>query len=838
MTNFSMARSGAGLRIGLLSGPAGSGKTHGAIQYGAQLARNGEKLVIAQPSTLLINQTLADFQRMAPDVTVTAIHHETVGTGNVVASVVKHFKESAHGTGEILLITHNALERTPFVQGRAMWRLLHDETPLVIDHLVHQFDDQRHLLLDCVVPGEADATYTRLLLSNHPVLDEIMRGRTKDQARLLVADLVRRLMSGNWQYFCDSEQLGRFQRGEQTQIDLFGLRQPSALHGWRNVTIMGANLADSLVVRFWQQCGVEFTACRDITLRNSVHQNGALLEIYYGTERNWSKKLRDAPVETGAEQMQVVENIIARTQHVFADQPYVFMANRDQDDDLFPGGTRLPNSSHGINQFMGFDRAVVLSALNPQPQHVKFIREMAQVDGEELRVALSREATYQAVLRTSLRNPASQTPKQVVVPDAGTAHWLAGLFSGARVAMLPGEDPLPPEGKAGRPRKHKAPANKQADYRRRTQERLVSGLRQVNNEPMGGICYETYLNKERKVSSQMAGGFHFGTLHASKTSREHSAVEADSWDPLSAYLRQEALSHACAKSEIPLISPARFVPVPGADTTRGLANVESLCAIYLDNDGGGISHQDFAAMFPRVRMLIHASHSSTNDHPRYRVIIPCACLLTKEAHTYLIQQIIQRLRSRKFFGRKWCDKHPEAQPHGFDESKFVASSLFHLPRTPAAGPEHTFFIDHNEAGREPLNPYTWIDRSLPEDQAQTTPAKPVGTSYRPSITALMDITASTKNPALRALRQRLLAERIGEDGTQRLRKIDEARTNFRQAPKGSGHSAFFRMAAQIKAAGVPMMDLETMLHEEARMAHSPQERRAEIPSIMTRMRHD
>ena len=44
--------------------------------------------------------------------------------------------------------------------------------------------------------------------------------------------------------------------------------------------------------------------------------------------------------------------------------------------------------------------------------------------------------------------------------------------------------------------------------------------------------------------------------------------------------------------------------------------------IWLDNDGGDLTHQEFARLFPRLRMVISNSYSSTAEKPRWRVFIP------------------------------------------------------------------------------------------------------------------------------------------------------------------------------------------------------------------------
>ena len=69
------------------------------------------------------------------------------------------------------------------------------------------------------------------------------------------------------------------------------------------------------------------------------------------------------------------------------------------------------------------------------------------------------------------------------------------------------------------------------------------------------------------------------------------------------------------------------------------------------------------------------------------------------------------------------------------------------------------------------------------------------------------------------------------------REIDQARvqtaiTNWRSSPKGSGNDNFFKFALDLRRAGMNKGQIETMLRSEAAFGRSPNERRAQIPSII------
>src|SRR5262249_9658065 len=92
-----------------------------------------------------------------------------------------------------------------------------------------------------------------------------------------------------------------------------------------------------------------------------------------------------------------------------------------------------------------------------------------------------------------------------------------------------------------------------------------------------------------------------------------------------------------------LISPAIFDPSLSEETSRGLANVGAIWGIWLDNDGGDLSHEEFARLFPRLRMVITNSYSSVREKPRWRVFIPTAVAMPIAAHRAISEQIMRTL---------------------------------------------------------------------------------------------------------------------------------------------------------------------------------------------------
>ena len=137
------------------------------------------------------------------------------------------------------------------------------------------------------------------------------------------------------------------------------------------------------------------------------------------------------------------------------------------------------------------------------------------------------------------------------------------------------------------------------------------------------------------------------------------------------------------------------------------------------------------------------------------------------------------------------------QQSGLDWSKRLPTSLFYLP-SQAADPSQSFFRDYNDTSRVPLDPIPWISNG-------PMPLQPELDTY--------------------------------SDFADDDREIDQARvqtaiTNWQNSPKGSGNDNFFKFALDLRRAGMNKGQIETILRSEAALARTPNERTAQIPSII------
>jgi hypothetical protein len=251
-----------------------------------------------------------------------------------------------------------------------------------------------------------------------------------------------------------------------------------------------------------------------------------------------------------------------------------------------------------------------------------------------------------------------------------------------------------------------------------------------------------------------------------------------------------------------LMSPAIFDPNRVSGTARGRANIVYLQNLWLDFENGDLSPDEFPKLFPRTRMILTNTFRHTVARPRYRVIIPTTDQLTPEVYLLLYEQIARKLEDA---GYAVPTRQPKAgrasnaakRQSGLDWSKRLPTSLFYLP-SQAADPSQSFFRDYNDASRLPLDPIPWISNGpMP---------------LQPELDTCSDLD-DDENQINEAL-------------------VQAAITNWRNSPKGSGNDNFFQFALELRKAGMNKAQIENMLQSEAAFAHSPNERRAQIPSII------
>lgn len=677
------------MAISYFDAPAGSGKTHVLVEHAHRMAQQGQKVLFVQPSRELISRTITEtLEPLGPTYLHRAIYSD-IHPGAVVAGIAAHFRDTPRYQGEILFITHAAFLLLPFLERAGDWMVIVDEV-LQVDVFESFNIPDTHTLITAAltfVPGASGYGRLRPAVSSASSvhLDQMARNPRSDQVLAQFTGFAHRMLSDNWEVYARRDSFERLIAGEKGgQLQTYSLLNACVFTRFAETIVASACFTDSMLYQLWQGRGVQLQPVGQEFfdgLRYQLHGNGAQVTIRYVLDEHWSKTKRDMAVDGGGT---LGEAIVSQVGKTLAGEPFAWLGNKDQSGafDLLPNATQLPNSPHGRNDFQQFHHVVVLSALNPPPTHFAFMDTLG-VSGDALKTAHYRSAVYQAVMRSSIRNPNDLTPKTVIVMDRPTAHWLADCFPGARVEQLNMTAALP-----HRPR----------------------GRPQVGDVALSPAERVRRCRLRKRETSAAAAAASYGSVFSTKFAStsalrlELDHADDDGFIALLAELHQRVVE---AKDDNFLISPATFdAAMAGADTKRGLENVTRARGVWLDFDDGDLAHSDFAAVFPTLRFAAFNTYSSTATNNRWRAFVPTSREMSADEYAIIVRQI-----DRHLVDQRWGNRLSEGRRHGLDASKMHAASLFYAP-CQAADPTASFFHDHSEQARAALDVDHWMTTAI------------------------------------------------------------------------------------------------------------------------------
>lgn len=818
-------------RIHYLDALAGAGKTYRLCHYAHQRVLRGGKFIIAQPSKLLIDNTVRDEFGRLSEIPLRAIH--SGNSDSTIASIVAHSKAAGDG-GEVLIITQQALLRLPYFERKNRSILIVDEIPQVDAFADFNLPETGECLFPLLTAECSDDSPYALLQpvddAARTALAAMGENKHKDDGWKLFQEFCQRVVSPHWDTWVLDRQFQEMRSGDKGRqlLQAFSLLKPSIFDGFGQVIMAGACFEESLLHLRWKSQGVDFRPM-DLPLRYDTHEGGDLITINYVSDEQWSKRFRSRAVDESENAETVLVYVRRCVEEAVGDQPFLWMGNNDLPNNFFraPGARRLPNSPHGLNDFQDFHTTAVLSALNPTSCQFTFL-EGQGIDGTAVRTNHYWSAVYQAVMRSSIRNPNCREPKRIIVMDSDTAHWLAKKFPGATVAPLGDTVLATRKGKPGRKRIHASDnERKAASERKRELEALVEqGL--INGDDVLANQYPDLGAEVRKMIEGEVGrdvAHSGGTAFASIYDTEPLA-DIDYQDDESFIAGLKALhgNRVERKEDAGLISPASFDPAMDEKTSRGLGNIRHLRGIWLDNDGGDLTPEAFASLLPRLRVVAWNTFSSTPERPRWRAFIPTTEAMSKKAHALIMGEILHRVNGAGYWSPEQLKARPKAKTrllHGFDLSKLTASSLFYLPAQ-AEHPKGSFFRSFTGADRGPLEPAKWIKwaakHGIGEVDARPAP--------RPILRPIQTCGGGTAK--LRTIRAA-----IANAGVNVTRK-QGAISVWRAVSQGSGvgHKEFHLLAVGLRGAGLVGPELSDTLHDEAVYARNPAERRREIRRLV------
>lgn len=468
-----------------VSAPAGSGKTYAAIGHAIQLAQNGQKVLIAQPSIPLITQTEADLRAHPGNVQVEKIVSQpgTYNKTSVLARILDHMQKTDPFKGEVLLISQEALGRLPDAY-RKHWHLIVDELPQAFtSHEMnmaksHAFVTSHLKLDDALSAAIPDVMVVEA--SDVGALRDLSENKTKDRAFALFKDLVDDVLNEDKLVCVNAADYAELVSGsgKRRDISFYSFQKSEYVKGFQSVTMMGANFDDTEIAHIWSRLdSVEWKPHPVIgqNLRYQTHTNGHRLTIKYLIQGNWSQAFADKPHENA-----IILDAVCTVMEQELGDDFLWQSNKKHEDRVFEEGVKLPQVVHGINhpKFVKRHGVALVKAINHSSGSAAFLKAIG-FTAEELKVTVQYQNEYQAMMRCSLRDPRATEPVTVCVVSEGSAKWLQARFPGSTVKQVVSLIPEP--GTVGAPKKAvtKSGAERKWDTVERSKARIASANGQV-----------------------------------------------------------------------------------------------------------------------------------------------------------------------------------------------------------------------------------------------------------------------------------------------------------------------------------------------------------------------
>jgi hypothetical protein len=794
-------------KIYLVDGVCGSGKTHSMVRHISESYAAGLKFVIAQPTKHLCEETTAQLNALGVP-TVYVSNDDPTMAGKTYHSYQQAVRKLTNGRqGGVVITTHHtffANQHELRDVTRSKLHLFFDEIPQVDsttylnvkrhhDFIERHFDVSDtgdHQLLDFEIkPGSYHQLedFREVGLSGK----DLFIGKDVCDFLSVMLDMGRRkyLNKARW----------HTRNFNEYQLQMHTLLMPDAFRNWNTCRMMGANAKLSMMYALWQYYDVEFEDDQKFNLKKDHSElSNRRIEVHYFSGRNWSKSVRDAAQNRFA-------NLSKDVDDLFDGQESLWVANNDVNDAEWAvrKSTRISNISHGINKYDEVNNIAFLSALNDVPAHFEFISRKFGIDDRTLKRAKALETMYQAVMRTSLRNPNSTATVRVVVGDKDQADFLSDLFRNAKVFAL---DQV--EEEWGEARKTRG---------RPKQQLIKSAYDRKKESEQRKNAYKLAL--ERVTKNTIDRGVivtHEASIRSNKDNL--TSATATHWEDVLELFTTAFDTQYKSKEDNSLLN---FVSFKSDTRTKGKADIEYVAGIQLDFDSGMLSWQRASAIFGDIRHITYNSFNNGKENTlRFRVVIPFDKPVTTEIAEAIWDVLANRIRTDGWFVGRNTDKWDHAKDSGLDVSKRPANSFYYAPCQSNFGKKWSFF-DTQHWDKPVLDALKAIESTVIElpDYVETETTANRGEKLKDLLDAMKNQGTACNDNAETEQRH-----------SQRIIELAESR--WQQCPAGHGHHEWFVLACSYLHAGLNAADVEARMRAQLQSAHSPSERRNELKSVI------
>jgi hypothetical protein len=161
------------------------------IQRACALADRGRRVIIAQPTRELIDNTVeAELKLRSHPPNHRVFHGGTVGESSVAKALMGLLKKSSD-EGQIIFNTHALLPVVPFWPNQGDCELMIDEELPSFRHQSHRIPQNHSFITQHIDFEQVNATYGRVVVLEEEALGEIGRNKDRDALFEVIAETVR-----------------------------------------------------------------------------------------------------------------------------------------------------------------------------------------------------------------------------------------------------------------------------------------------------------------------------------------------------------------------------------------------------------------------------------------------------------------------------------------------------------------------------------------------------------------------------------------------------------------------------------------------------------------------
>ena len=414
-----------------------------------------------------------------------------------------------------------------------------------------------------------------------------------------------------------------------------------------------------------------------------------VIEIYYFLDARFFSKFKAN--QKGADGSAIIDAMDRKAAALFDGKPFLYVANNGRKSQVLeqaPGAKKMEVLSHGLNCYDGYHNIYFSAALNREPRHLGILRDLG-FDLGFVHEATTHEVIYQAVMRTSLRDPNATDPVTIIVPDRHAAIKLQGLIGATTVTKLGNiESPKPrPLTLAERKRRLKVTKHFQALFAAKREQNLLIDIK----------CTQIAAKPHPSSNSPTC----IVTFHQSKYAKkaDEFIVVSCALQDFIAEFRLYAGTPIYEKEQV-FFNPAHYDPT--IDPTQGYrtkANFHSASMLVLDFDKGSLSPEGFVEIFwtkagtaqKRSFIICNTFSRSPEEPNRFRAFMffktPARSL---HAYQAVYDSVIARIVEQGY----------PIEEMGIDTTCGSGVQSFYIPCTNRAYPDHAFFEQYGTETRD------------------------------------------------------------------------------------------------------------------------------------------